>query len=277
MSLPLVIDSTALAELLTQLNADGASTSDAHICLVDLRSPEAYALSHIPGSVAGTAALLNRAEPPTGGLMPHPEAVNALCQQIGANPSDHIIVYDNGKETAAARFIWVLQAYGYKAVSWLSGGFGNWLAQELPVTSEHLTPPPGKLNLSFVGNNVISAEQLIENLHSNSQKILDVRSANEFAGKDIRSARGGHVPGAIHLEWTTQLDENGNLLNDEVLQDQLEAAGVSASDTVIVYCQTHQRSAVTYVALKHLGYTDVKALDGAWSNWGNRTDTPVEQ
>jgi thiosulfate/3-mercaptopyruvate sulfurtransferase len=277
MSLPLVIDSNALAELLSQVSVDGATLHDARICLVDLRSPEAYAAGHIPGAASGTAALLNRSEPPMGGLMPQPEAVNTLLQQIGANLGDQIIAYDGGKETAAARLMWVLDAYGYGVGSWLSGGFGDWLSQELPVTTDIPTTLTGELTLSLVGDNVMSAEQLIENLGTDSLRILDVRSANEYAGTDVRSARGGHVPGAYHLEWMTQLDDKGCLLNDELLQAQLEQAGVSIDDTVIVYCQTHQRSAVTYVALKHLGYTDVRALDGAWSNWGNRTDTPIEQ
>ena len=277
MSLPLVLNSISLAELLTQVNSDGATLSEARICLVDLRSPEAYAAGHIPGAVSGSAALLNRAEPPMGGLMPEPQAVNTLFEQIGANLGDQIVAYDGGKETAAARLMWVMDAYGYEVGSWLSGGFADWVAQELPVSTEVTTVAAGDLTLSLVGDNVISADQLMENLDSASLKILDVRSANEYAGTDVRSARGGHVPGAHHFEWTAQLDEKGCLLNDELLQEQLDNAGVSTDDTVIVYCQTHQRSAVTYVALKHLGYTDVRALDGAWSNWGNRTDTPIEQ
>ena len=67
MSLPLVVDSNTLAELLTQASADGASLRDARICLVDLRSPEEYAAGHIPGAVNGTASLLNRSAPPMGG------------------------------------------------------------------------------------------------------------------------------------------------------------------------------------------------------------------
>ena len=276
MSLPLVLDSHTLAELLTQVSTDGATLRDARICLVDLRSPEAYAAGHIPGAVSGSAVLLNRFEPPMGGLMPEPDAVNSLLKHIGANLGDQIVAYDGGKETAAARLMWVMDAYGYEVGSWLSGGFTEWVSQGLPVTTDVPVVTDGDLTLSLVGDNVISADQLMETLASDSLKILDVRSAKEYAGTDVRSARGGHVPGAHHFEWTAQLDENGCLLNDELLQEQLDHAGVSTDDTVVVYCQTHQRSAVTYVALKHLGYTDVRALDGAWSNWGNRTDTPVE-
>ncbi len=276
MSLSLVATSSDLNDLLTQSQANGAMLRDARICLVDLRSSEAYAVAHIPGAVWGNAALLNRSAPPVGGLLPDAEAVNTFLAQIGANLGDQIIAYDGGRETAAARLVWVLDAYGYEVGSWLSGGFNDWQAQNLAVTTDVPETVPGDLNLCVIGDNVISADQLMQELNNTSIKILDVRSAGEYAGTDARSARAGHVPGAYHLEWTSQLDDQGRLLGDEVLQQQLETAGITTDDTVVVYCQTHQRSAVTYVALRNLGYNDVRALDGAWSTWGNRDDTPIE-
>ncbi len=276
MSLPLIVDAQVLAECLALLQTEGGTLKSAGICLVDLRTPEAYAQGHIPGAVNGQAALLNRAEAPVGGLLPEPETVNHFLQQIGANLGDQIVAYDGGRETAAARLVWVLDAYGYEANSWLNGGFGTWQASEFPISTQAADVTPGNLSLSLIGDNVISPDALMPHLSEPGIKVLDVRSPAEFAGTDVRSARGGHVPGAQHLEWTAQLNADGTLLDDTALQAQLDHAGIKGDDTVVVYCQTHQRSAVTYVALKHLGYSDVRALDGAWSHWGNRTDTPVE-
>ena len=55
-----------------------------------------------------------------------------------------------------------------------------------------------------------------------------------------------------------------------------EKLGVTPDKEVIVYCQTHHRSSHTYVILKALGYPRVKGYPGAWSEWGNSPDTPVE-
>ncbi len=274
MSLPLVLEPTELATLLADIQTEGNTLAQAHLCVVDLRSAEAYAEGHLPGAVHGDAALLSRVESPMGGLMPDPEQVNTFLAGIGANLGDQIVAYDGGRETPAARLMWVLDAYGYEVGSWVNGGFANWQAQGLPVTQDVPETRQGQLSLSLIGDNVISAEGLMTELDSPSLSILDVRSEAEFNGTDVRSAMGGHVPGARHFEWTSMLDEQGRLLDDEALQSALDAREIKTQDTVIVYCQTHQRSAVTYVALKHLGYEDVRALDGAWSNWGNRADTP---
>lgn len=276
MSLPLIIDVQDLAKTLATLHTGGDTLKSAGICLVDLRPLDAYAAGHIAGAVHGDAALLNRAEPPVGGLLPEPTEVNAFLAQIGADMGDQIVAYDGGRETAAARLIWVLDAYGYEANGWVNGGINAWQAKELPLSTDTPSAAAGNLSLSLIGDNTLPVDTLMEHLSAPTVKVLDVRSANEFAGTDVRSARGGHVPGAVHMEWTTLLDAHGRLLSDDILESALKKSGIGVDDTVVVYCQTHQRSAVTYVALKNLGYTDVRALDGAWSNWGNREDTPIE-
>lgn len=276
MSLPPVVSTGQLQAYLEQLKTAGTSLAEARICLVDMRSAEAYDLGHIEGAVNANPALINRSEPPMGGLLPEPETVNFFLQSIGARLGDQIVAYDGGLETPAARLMWVMDAYGYEAGSWLSGGYKAWVADGLPTTTEPFSPEKGDLALSLIGDNVISVDELVAELPSASMKILDVRSAGEYQGTDVRAAFSGHVPGAKHAEWTQMLDAQGRLLDDATLQGQLRELGAAHDDTVIVYCQTHQRSAVTYVALKHLGYTDVRAIDGAWSAWGNRPDTPKE-
>lgn len=276
MSLPPVVSTGQLQAYLEQLKTEGTSLAEARVCLVDMRSAEAYDLGHIEGAVNANPALINRSEPPMGGLLPEPEAVNFFLQSIGARLGDQIVAYDGGLETPAARLMWVMDAYGYEAGSWLSGGHKAWVAEGLPTTTEPFSAEKGDLALSLIGDNVICVDELVAELPGASMKILDVRSAGEYQGTDVRAAFSGHVPGAKHAEWTQMLDAQGRLLDDATLEGQLRELGAAHDETVIVYCQTHQRSAVTYVALKHLGYTDVRAIDGAWSAWGNRPDTPKE-
>ena len=129
MSFPLIVDSLTLSTAAIQAQTNGGDLRQAGICLVDLRTQEAYDAGHIPGAVRGTASLLNRSAPPCGGLLPEPDAVNTFLSEVGANMGDQIVAYDGGRETAAARMIWVLDAYGYEATSWLDGGFNGWVSQ----------------------------------------------------------------------------------------------------------------------------------------------------
>lgn len=268
MILPLVVEPAAVAEAMSDT-----------LRIVDLRPREAWLAAHAPGAVHLEAALLNRADPPVGGLLPDAATVNRIANDIGLADGVHLVACDGGGATEAARLIWVLHAYGFTACSWLNGGMHAWQAAGLPLESGESAPPappPEGSGLVPHGDNVVSADELLGELDDPALAVLDVRGAAEYAGTDVRAAMGGHVPGASHLEWTALLDAEGRLLDDDVLRERLAAVEITPERHAVVYCQTHQRSAVTYVALKHLGFDSVRALDGAWSMWGNRPDLPKE-
>jgi len=259
------------------LNPEQFPASDiTSLKIVDLRPAEAFDAAHLPGAVHLDTSLLGRSEPPVGGLLPDLDGVNALASVIGLRKKDHVVAYDGGGGSAAARLIWVLHAYGFEATSWLNGGFSAWQSAGLPTSTEPVAAGESDISLKFKPGNMLRIDALMPQLGSKELAFLDVRSAAEFAGTDVRSARGGHVPNAKHSEWTNAFDESGKLKDDAALQALFSNIDISNDQHVIVYCQTHQRSALTYVVLKHLGYDNVSAIDGAWSAWGNNPDTPIE-
>ena len=123
-------------------------------------------------------------------------------------------------------------------------------------------------------------EQLLEIIANNTGDtcIWDARSKEEYNGTKALAAKGGHIPGAIHLEWTETLDKKNSLrLKDKNnLTKLLTKKGISPEKTVISHCQTHRRSGLTYIVAKLLDYPNNRAYDGSWSEWGNASDTPIE-
>src|SRR5699024_166198 len=112
-------------------------------------------------------------------------------------------------------------------------------------------------------------------LEDDDVQVIDVRSAEEYSGVDARSARGGHVPGAIHFDWRHLLQNNGRLKPEAELREVLAGNGISADKDSVLYCQTHMRSSYALLVLRLLGFTRTRGYPGAWSDWGNRDDTPV--
>lgn len=266
------VDAHTLAERLDR--------GEAGLRLVDLRDEAAFDAGHIAGAHRLDRQLLNRSEPPFNGLLPELAMARRLVQSIDLREGQQVVAIDAGKATDAARLAWVLDAYALPDTCVLDGGMAAWQAADLPVETTAASAsaddarPPATPMLSAA--NRVTADELLGELADPQLRILDVRSAAEFDGTDVRSAVGGHVPGARHLEWTRQLDNDGTLRSADALRAELQALDVTPEHRVVVYCQSHQRSSVTWQVLRSLGYADVRGLDGAWSVWGNRMDLPKE-
>jgi thiosulfate/3-mercaptopyruvate sulfurtransferase len=92
----------------------------------------------------------------------------------------------------------------------------------------------------------------------------------------VRAARGGAIPGAVHVEWMRAIGEDGAFRPAEELRRMYSEAGVTPDRDVVVYCQGGYRSANTYLALRLLGYPRVRNYIGSWKEWGDRLDLPIE-
>jgi thiosulfate/3-mercaptopyruvate sulfurtransferase len=106
--------------------------------------------------------------------------------------------------------------------------------------------------------------------------IIDTRSDGEYCGTTVRAKRGGAIPGAVHIEWTRNLEPDGRFKPAGELRHMYVNAGVTPDREVITYCQGGYRAAHTYLALRLLGYPRVRTYLGSWKEWGDREDLPIE-
>ena len=109
--------------------------------------------------------------------------------------------------------------------------------------------------------------------------VWDARSAEEYRGEKGQNARLGHIPGAVHFEWTEAMDRERNLLIRDYaeLVTELGARGLNPEQHIVTHCQSHHRSGLTWLVGQALGFSDVRAYPGSWKEWGNRDDTPIER
>ena len=73
-------------------------------------------------------------------------------------------------------------------------------------------------------------------------------------GTQVRVARGGSVPGAVHIEWTDKIAADGTFKSNAELKAMYHQAGITPDKEVISYCQGGYRAAHSYVALRLLGF-----------------------
>ena len=266
--LPLLIEATHLADAL----------HEPKLLILDTSSADNYAKHHVPGAVHIAPAELQCGVKPAVGKLPTIEQLQALFTRVGLSPDKHVIVYDDEGGGWAGRLIWTLDVIGHHNYSYLNGGLQAWLNGGHPSEDVANLPPPSELDITIDRLPIAEIEDFISLLDNGQLAVWDARSPEEYRGEKILAQRGGHIPGAINLDWLELIDKNNDmrLKNLNTIQLRLDQLGLSADKTIITHCQTHHRSGLTYLVMKILGYPHIKGYHGSWGEWGNRDDTPIE-
>ena len=248
-----------------------------NLLIVDVCQASTYEQIHVPGAVHVNPAELVSGIPPASGKLPGISQLESLFSRIGYSPDKHIVVYDDEGGGWAGRLIWTLDIIGHQHYSYLNGGIHAWYKEDHPVESEPVMVMPSEISLTLDMSARAELVQVLASLEDDHCKIWDARTYEEYVGTKQSSARGGHIPGAVNLDWLDTMDKSRNLrlLPLPRLKEMLTTIGIQESDTIITHCQTHHRSGLTYLIAKALGFS-VRAYDGSWSEWGNLPDTPVE-
>lgn len=234
-----------------------------------------YAQAHIPGAVLVEPRELVDGRPPATGRLPAQERLEALFSRIGYQPGCTVVLYDEEGGGWAGRMGWTLDIIGQQSWTYIDGGIHSWHQAGLPLESGSNTPTPTNVELSLDMAPVAELDEVLQASKGGTALIWDARSAEEFAGLKSGSARAGHIPGAVNLDWLALKDPERGLRLVEHLAERLAAHGVDADRPIITHCQTHHRSGLSYLVGRWLGF-DIRAYHGSWSEWGNRDDTPVE-
>lgn len=203
-------------------------------------------------------------------------------RSLGIDPKKTIVIYGDlsDKWRTDGRFFWMFEFYGFKRVALLKGGFQNW--EKAGFSKQRgfgQTPKPSVLEISDINfNRDVLADQswIASRLGSQDIALIDNREKNEYSGATpYGSIRGGHIPGALHIDWREFFTSDGSLKPREALDSLLKSKGIQIKQEIVVYCTGGVRSAMAYFVFRYLGYK-VRNYDGSWWDWSQNPKLPVE-
>ena len=248
---------------------------DKDIRIIDLRSQEEYDKGHIRNAVHLNFIEITGDEIVKRSLPP--ENTPDILGNLGIDMNTLVIAYDDDLSHYAARLFWVLEYFGHKKVAILNGGYKKWLKEDRELTNLKPIIERKIFRSQPESNKVATAEYVLKNISNPGVVLLDVRSAEEYRGEKIRAKRGGHIPGAVNIEWKNSMNGDHTFKNAQELNEMFIKLGVTKDKEIITYCQLAVRASHTYFTLKMLGYPNVRVYNGSWGEWGNDLSLPIEK
>jgi thiosulfate/3-mercaptopyruvate sulfurtransferase len=266
--------------LAERLDAPDVKVADATYFLPTMgRDAKAeYREAHIPGAVYFDIDDIADSNDPLPHMLPDAAKFSSRVRRLGLGDGVRIVLYDNNRYSASARAWWMFRVFGHNDVAVLDGGLAKWHAEGRPVDDAVVTPREAHFTARQNHLLVRDLEQMRANLVSRRELVIDARAAGRFAGSEPEPRavlRTGHIPGSVCLPYTDLIRPDGTLAPADELRRRFEAVGADGRP-IATTCGSGVTAGTLALALYEIGVPEVAVYDGSWTEWGGRTDTPVE-
>jgi len=199
--------------------------------ILDTRPQAEYAKGHVPGAVSVDVKSWQDLGKKEGGFH-DAKAWGEKVGQLGISHDSKVIVYGSNL-TETARVWWTLKYLGLQNVTILNGGWQLWIKEILLTDTTSPKIEAVAFEPKFQADRLEEIDSLKKSVQSGKVTVVDARSIDEFTGKDVRGKRGGHIPGAKHLEWKELLAEDGRFKSSEQLRELFRQRGITPDQTAV--------------------------------------------
>jgi thiosulfate/3-mercaptopyruvate sulfurtransferase len=271
---------------LVQTDWVASHRDDPNVRLIEVDvDTSAYETGHIPGAVGWDWRVDLQRRPVRD--IPDRTEWEALLSRSGIGNDDLVVLYGDNNNWFAAFAYWLFKLYGHADVCLMDGGRVKWVAEGRELTTE----PPVVIPTTYEARQPKRAlrafrDEVAASLGRPDVGLVDVRSPKEYSGELLApenlpqegAQRGGHIPGAQNIPWTTAVAEDGTFKPASELRSIYGEKGVTPDKASIAYCRIGERSAHTWFVLTELlGHPDVRNYDGSWTEWGSLIGAPIER
>jgi thiosulfate/3-mercaptopyruvate sulfurtransferase len=262
------------------------STTD-RVILIDARAGvdayQRYLAGHLEGAQFADLdrdLAIKPETPAYGGRHPLPpiEDFAKLLGKWGITPESHVVVYDDKAAAfGGARLWWMLKAAGHQKVQVLNGGLQAAINAGIPLSNQpYMAEPLRPYPVPAAYSGTVDIEQTGDAAQDDNKMVIDVRESPRYLGQtEPIDLIAGHIPGAVNLPYTLNLDPAGKYLSPEELKSNYEKLIDNIQpDDVIIHCGSGVTACHTLLGMDYAGIKGPKLYVGSWSEWSRR-DLPI--
>jgi thiosulfate/3-mercaptopyruvate sulfurtransferase len=235
---------------------------------------------HIPGARFFDIETIADVDTSLPHMVPSVGRFEKMVRALGISRSSRIVFYDQKGIFSAPRGWWMMRLFGHDQVAVLDGGLPKWRSERRAIEAGAAAEvAPGTFRADFRSARLRGIGDMLENLSSRRELVLDARAAGRFDGTAPEPRPGlpsGHIPGAKSVPMSDLLVQGQVFLPPEQLRARFAAAGVGEDTTVVTSCGTGVSAAVLTLGLELAGFKPGALYDGSWTEWAGRDDTPKE-
>ena len=256
-----------------------ANIDDPRLRVIDFRwelqsgsRRDQYLEGHIPGAVFVRFETVTGSDGPGRHPLPSSASFGAAMRQAGVNHGSMVVVYDETGGFSAARLRWLLRHFGHDLVAVLDGGLPAWPGAletgDRAIAAGDFEPAPPR-------DDVVDRARVGQ--PGEGDVLVDARVPERYRG-DLEpiDPRAGHVPGAVNLPWSDNLEADRRFRSPAALRRRYEELGVTPGQRPIVYCGSGVSACVDLLALEVAGLGPGVLYEGSWGDWSSQRELPLE-
>ncbi len=236
--------------------------------------------AHIPGARYFDIDQIADLDTDLPHMVPTPGRFAKLIGALGVSNTSRVVFYDQKGLASAARGWWLMGLFGHDDAAVLDGGLPKWISERRAVADGEAAPPvPSVFRPDYRAGMLRGVGDMLRNVGSRTELVLDARAAGRFTGavpEPRAGMRSGHIPGSASVPYTDLLHADGTFRPAAEVRDRFAAAGVDGSKPLVTSCGSGVTACILTLGLRVAGFPEGAVYDGSWTEWGGRSDTPVE-